>query len=60
MCWNRNQTSLVLGVDKNKIMTFGVHNKLFFCQIFFYSKFKFKYKFQIVMSNTYMLYTICN
>ena len=27
-------TGLVLGVDKNKIITFGVHNKLFFGQIF--------------------------
>ena len=50
----QERTGLVLGVDKNKIMTFGVHNKLFFARYFFYRKLNFLYKFQIVMRNAYM------
>ena len=34
-------TGFVLGVDKNKIMTFGVHSNIFFGEIFFIANLNF-------------------
>ena len=41
-------TGLVIGVDKNKIITFGVHNKLFLSDIFFIANLNFCINFKLL------------
>ena len=41
-------TGLALGVDKNRTMTFGVQNKLFFCEIFFIANLNFNINFKLL------------